>query len=127
MGIPNSILSWHAQTSDLRQAVLTAFSTNILPQYALITYAFYAPHYMRTKLLDAAPSLPTVLPDQEEGFQRTFAGISSRRPQVVTWLLFLFALLVAVNAAAILGTGESTIVVNVGGSFSVVEFLGTIY
>jgi hypothetical protein len=127
VGIPNSILSWYLQTSDLRQAVLTAFSTNSLLQYSLIAYAFYAPHYMRTRLLDAARSLSAVLPDREEGFRRAFAGISSVRPQVVTWLLFLFALLVAVNAAALLGTGESTIIVNVGGSFSVVEFVGTIY
>jgi len=127
LGIPSVILSQYGQTSDLRQAVLAAFSLNNLLQYGLITYAFYAPGYMRTKLLETGQSLSALLPEREEGFRRIFAGISSRRPQVVTWLLFLAALLVAVNVPAILGTGESTIVVNVAGSFSLVEFVATIY
>jgi len=126
LGIPNTILSEYTKTSDLRPAVLAAFSTSDLLEYGLIAYAFYAPRYMRTKLLEAGHSLAAVMPDREDGFRRTFAGIASTRPQVVTWLLFLVALLVAVNVPAFFG-GPSTIVVNVGGGFSLVEFVATMY
>lgn len=127
LGVPNTIVSQYAIASDPGLAVAAAFTVNTWLQYSLVAYAFYAPRYMRTKLLEAGHSLSALLPDRDGGFRRTFAGVSSRRPQVATWILFLIALIVALNTAAIMGTGRPTIEFHVGGEFSLPEFLAAIY
>ena len=110
-GTFNTLLSKFVQTSDLRQAIVAPFLPQNLAQSVLIAYAFYAPRYMRTKLLAAERSLPPFLPENERGFQEVFARVSSSRPQVFAWILFLVALLLAVSVSAFFGA-PSTIVLN---------------
>ncbi len=92
-GILNAVLSKDVETGDLRQAVVAAFSLQNLATSALFAYSFYAPRYMRTKLLEAARSLPALMPKKDAGFRTTFRGVASVRPQVATWIVFLAALL----------------------------------
>ena len=124
-GILNTVLSKDVETGDLTQAVVAALSLQNLATSVLFAYSFYAPRYMRTKLLEAGRSLPALLPEKEGGFRTTFRGVSSIRPQVATWIVFLAALLLAFNVAIVFG-GSSTFRFNAGGPFSILEFLATI-
>ena len=124
-GILNTVLSNDVETGDLRQSVVAAFSLQNLATSALFAYSFYAPRYMRTKLLEAGRSLPALMPKNDAGFRTTFRGVASVRPQVATWIVFLAALLLALNVAVAFG-GSSTFRFNIGGSFSLLEFLATI-
>ena len=124
-GILNTVLSKDVETGDLTQAVVAALSLQNLATSVLFAYSFYAPRYMRTKLLEAGRSLPALLPEKEGGFRTTFRGVSSTRPQVATWIVFLAALLLAFNVAIVFG-GSSTFRFNTGGTFSILEFLATI-
>src|SRR5207302_8102548 len=63
--------------------------------------------------------------EKEVGFRTTFRGVSSIRPQVATWIVFLAALLLALNVAIVFG-GSSTFRFNTTGPFSLLEFLATI-
>src|SRR5438128_2604230 len=89
------VLSKDVETGDLRQALVAAFSLQNLATSVLFAYSFYAPRYMRTKLLEAGRSLPALMPEKEGGFRTTFRGVSSIRRQVATWIVFLAALLLA--------------------------------
>jgi hypothetical protein len=124
-GILNTLFSKYVETMDLRQAVDAAFSPQNLATGLLFAYSFYAPRYMRTKLLDAGRSLPALMPDKEEGFRKTFHGVASVRPQVGTWIAFLSALLLAFEVAVVFG-GSSSFRFDTSGSFSWLEFLATI-
>jgi len=124
-GILNTVLSKDVETGDLTQAVVAALSLQNLATSVLFAYSFYAPRYMRTKLLEAGRSLPALLPEKEGGFRTTFRGVSSTRPQVATWIVFLAALLLALNVAIVFG-GSSTFRFNASGPFSLLEFLATI-
>src|SRR6267143_57245 len=77
-GTINTMLFTFAETSDLRQAILIAFSPSNLAQSVLVAYAFYAPRYMRTKLLAAGRSLPPIPTESERGFRDIFGRVSSR-------------------------------------------------
>ena len=125
-GLLNALVAAVMETSSVPKALGIAFSAQSLAQDALFAYAFYAPRYMRTRLRETEESLNALMPDEEEGLRRSFGAISSIRPQVVTWALFLVALVIAVNAPAILG-GPSTFVVNVDPGFSFLEFFGSIF
>src|SRR5207245_8276467 len=92
----------------------------------LIAYAFSAPRYMRRKLIEAGRALSPLLPDRGGEFRGIFSEVAAPRPQLIAWFLFLVALLVAVNAAAILGTGPSPFVFNAGPG-SGLEFAASIY
>jgi len=124
-GILNTVLSRYVEAADLGQAVVLAFSPQSLAESALFAYSFYAPRYMRTKLLEAGRTLPALMPEKDEGFRTTFRGISAIRPQVATWIAFLAALLLALNVAVAFG-GSSTFRFNNNSSFSLLEFLATI-
>ena len=125
-GFLNSLLAKYVEGASLPMALQTAFSWQFLAEDALFAYAFYAPRYMRRKLWETAHSVEALLPAGSEGFRRAFAGISSARPQVVTWVVFLGGLLVATNVPAILG-GPSTIVFNLDSAFSPLEFFSSIF
>src|SRR6267378_6509106 len=124
-GILNTVLSKYVETADLRQGVVVALSPQSVAESALFAYSFYVPRYMRTKLLEAARTLPTLLAEKDEGFRKMFRGISAVRPQVATWIVFLAALLIALNVAVAFG-GPSTFRFNTDSRFSVLEFLATI-
>src|SRR5256886_17194915 len=81
---------------------------------------------MRTKLLEAGRSLPALLPEKEGGFRTTFRGVSSIRPQVATWIVFLAALLLAFNVAIVFG-GSSTFRFNTGGPFLILGVVAAIF
>ena len=124
-GILNTVLSKYVETTDLRQAVIFALSPQSLAQSALLAYSFYAPRYMRTKLLEAGRALPALMPEKDEGFRKTFAGVSAVRPQVATWIVFLAALLLALSVPVAFG-GPSPFRFNTDSAFSFLEFLATI-
>jgi hypothetical protein len=124
-GILNTVLSKYVETADLRQAVVAALSPQSVAESALFAYSFYAPRYMRTKVLEAGRTLPALMPEKEDGFRKTFRGISAVRPQVATWIVFLAALLLALNVAVLFG-GSSTFRFNADSPFSFLEFLATI-
>jgi hypothetical protein len=125
-GLFDIFLVHYSSTATIAQALALTFTPQNLAQGLLIAYAFYAPRYMRNKLLETKSSLSALLPDGEDGFRRAFAGISSMRHQTVTWGLFLVALLVALNAGAIAG-GPSNIVFNFDSRFSPLEFAATVF
>ena len=124
-GILNTVLSKYVETADLRPAVALALSPQSLAESALFAYSFYAPRYMRTKLVEAAHSLPALMPEKDEGFRKTFRGISAVRPQVAAWIVFLAALLLALNVPVAFG-GPSPFRFNTDSPFSLLEFLATI-
>lgn len=124
-GILNTVLSKYVETVDPRQAVVFALSPQSLAESALFAYSFYAPRYMRKKLLEAARSLPALMPEKDEGFRKTFMGISAVRPQVATWIVFLAALLLALSVPVAFG-GPSPFRFNTDSAFSLLEFFATI-
>ena len=125
-GFLNSLLAKYVESASLPMALQTASSWQYLAEDALFAYSFYAPRYMRTKLWETAHSVEALLPDGRLGFRQAFAGISSARPQVGTWVIFLGGLLLATNVPAILG-GPSTIVFNLDPTFSPLEFFSSIF
>src|SRR5881296_407374 len=60
--------------------------------YVVATYLFYAPRYMRLKILEAEPKLSALLEDGERGFHNLFGRISAARPQLLAWLAFTIGL-----------------------------------
>gem|GEM_PF-2465522 len=125
-GLLDVVFTMYVQTSNLSTALAAALTPSSLLTDLLIAYAFYAPRYMRRKLVEAGRALSPLLPDRENEFRRIFSEVAAPRPQIVAWFLFLVALLVAVNAAAILGTGPSPFVFNAGPG-SGLEFAASMY
>jgi len=125
-GVLDVAFTSYVQTSNLSRALAAALTPSSLLTDLLIAYAFYAPRYMRRKLVEAGRALSPLLPDREDEVRRIFSEVAAPRPQLVAWFLFLVALLVAVNAAAILGTGASPFVFNAGPG-SGLEFAASIY
>jgi len=124
-GLFNAFLAEFAKSASLGDAVAVAFAPQNVAQSLLVAYAFYSPRYMRMKLLETKASLSSLVPDGAEGFRRIFGGISSVRPQAVTWGLFLVALLVSVNAGVFTG-GPSNISLAFDSAFAPLEFVATV-
>ncbi len=125
-GVLDVVLVRYAAKPDVSEAVSAALAPASVLSGFLVAYAFYAPRYMRSKPVEAGRSLSNLLPDSEEGYRRIFAAVASVRPQLITWLLFLAALLVAVSAPAILGSGPSPFVFNAGPG-SAIEVTAGVY
>ena len=104
-GFVSSFLSVYAENADASAAIIAALTPVAVLIYLLVSYAFFVPHYMRRKLAEAGISLAALHPDREEGYRAAFARVSAWRPQLLTWLLFLAALLLALSVPAIMGTG----------------------
>ncbi|MBO0888621.1 hypothetical protein J2P12_05925 [Candidatus Bathyarchaeota archaeon] len=66
----------------------TAFSPDNLVNSLFISYLFYAPRYMRLRLLKSEATLSQLLPGGDTDFRRLFGRISAVRPQIVAWALF---------------------------------------
>ena len=125
-GLFDTWLSMYAGSLDPWQALRAALTPTTVLTDALVAYAFYLPRYMRTKLSEAGLSLSTLLQGGEAGYRRMFATVAAPKPQLVTWFLFLVGLLLAVNIAAIIGTGPASIVFG-GGPSSALEFVAGVY
>ncbi len=125
-GIVDVALGAFVQTSNLSTTVAKTLAPASLLTDLLVAYSFYAPRYMRRKLVETGRALSSLLPDRDGEFRRIFAEVASPRPQVIAWLLFLAALLVAVSVPAILGTGPSPFVFN-GGPGTALEFIASVY
>src|SRR3989442_5678910 len=108
-GVLDVAFTIYVQTSNLSKALAAALAPSSLLTDLLIAYAFYAPRYMRRRLVEAGRALSPLLPDREGEVRGIFSEVAAPRPQLIAWFLFLVALLVAVNAAAILGTGASPV------------------
>ena len=125
-GVLDVALSAYATNGDLSAAMAKAKAPNSLLTDLLVTYSFYAPRFMRERLEEAGRSLASLLPDREEGFRRIFGRLASPRPQVITWIVFLVALLLAVNFSAIVGVAPPSIQFNAGPG-SALEFFAGAY
>jgi hypothetical protein len=118
--------SKYAETTNLGTTVAWTLAPVSLLTDLLVAYSFYAPRYMRRRLVETGRSLSNLLPDRDAEFRRIFAEVAAPRPQVVAWMLFLVALLAAVSVPAILGTGPSPFVFNAGAGTDL-EFVAGIY
>ena len=125
-GVLDVWLTAYAATLDLSRAVATALNPASVLTALLVASAFYAPGYMRGRLVQAETSLSTLLPDGRDGYRRVFAGVSALRPQLVVWALFFVTLLVALSAPALLGTGPSSIGSG-GGPGTALELIAGVY
>ncbi len=119
-------LSALAETANLATTVARTLAPVSLLTDLLVAYSFYAPRYMRRRLVETGRSLSNMLPDRDAEFRRVFAEVAAPRPQVIAWMLFLVALLAAVSVPAILGTGPSPFVFNAGAG-TALEFVAGIY
>src|SRR5881296_3557213 len=79
-GLLDVVFTKHAQTSNLSTALAAALTPSSLLTDLLVAYAFYAPRFMRRKLLDAGRALSPLLPDRESEFQRIFSEVAAPRP-----------------------------------------------
>lgn len=116
----------YEETTDLATTVARTLAPVSLLTDLLVAYSFYAPRYMRRKLIETGRAISTLLPNRDAEFRRIFAEVASPRPQLLAWLLFLVALLAAVNAPAIAGTAPSPFVFNAG-SGTALEFVAGVY
>jgi hypothetical protein len=71
--------------SDILNA---AFSPDNVVNSLFISYLFYAPRFMRLRLLKSEKSLSQLLPEGETDFHRLFGRVSAVRPQIIAWALF---------------------------------------
>ena len=120
-GFVSSYLSSYVETADASAAFIAALTPVAVLIYLLVSYAFFVPHYMRRKLAEAGISLAALHPDREEGYRAAFARVSAWRPQLLSWLLFLAALLLALSVPAIVGTGPSPIVIGPRGNSNALQ------
>ena len=125
-GVLDVALSAYAETADLAPTVARALAPVSLLTDLLVAYSFYAPRYMRRRLVETGRALSNLLPDRDAEFHRIFAEVAAPRPQVVAWILFLVALLAAVSVPAIMGTGPSPFVFNAGAG-TALEFVAGVF
>ena len=123
-GIVDAVLQAYSATSNVDRTFAYVFAPPNVAVYLLVAYSFYASRYMRERLEQVG--LAPFLPDGEAGYARIFGSVSAKRPQVVTWALFLVTLLLATNASAFSGGGPGTFVFNAGPG-SALEFISGIY
>ena len=88
-GIVDVALGAFVQTSNLSTTVAKTLAPASLLTDLLVAYSFYAPRYMRRKLVETGRALSSLLPDRDGEFRRIFAEVASPRPQVIAWVLFL--------------------------------------
>ncbi len=84
LGSLGASLGSYVPPTDFAKAV-----AGTLSYLSLNFYMWYAPHSMRTKLLQTEDSVSSVLADGEEGFHRLFGGISATKPQVTILVLIV--------------------------------------
>ena len=125
-GVLDVALSKYAETANLAPTVAKTLAPVSLLTDLLVAYSFYAPRYMRRRLVETGRALSNLLPDRDADFHRIFAEVAAPRPQVVAWMLFLVALLAAVSVPAILGTGPSPFVFNAGAG-TALEFVAGVF
>jgi len=125
-GVLDVALTKYAETANLAPTVAKALAPVSLLTDLLVAYSFYAPRYMRRRLVETGRALSNLLPDRDAEFRRIFAEVAAPRPQVVAWMLFLVALLAAVSVPVIVGTGPSPFVFNAGAG-TALEFVAGVY
>ena len=125
-GVLDVALSKYAETANLAPTVAKTLAPVSLLTDLLVAYSFYAPRYMRRRLVETGRALSNLLPDRDADFHRIFAEVAAPRPQVVAWMLFLVALLAAFSVPAILGTGPSPLVFNAGAG-TALEFVAGVF
>ena len=125
-GVLDVALTKYAETANLAPTVAKALAPVSLLTDLLVAYSFYAPRYMRRRLVETGRALSNLLPDRDADFHRIFAEVAAPRPQVVAWMLFLVALLAALSVPAILGTGPSPFVFNAGAG-TALEFVAGVF
>ncbi|TLZ53300.1 MAG: hypothetical protein E6K17_09865 [Methanobacteriota archaeon] len=123
-GIVDALLQGYSTTSNVGSTIGYAVAPQNVMVYLLVAYSFYASRYMRGTLEQVR--LAPFLPDREAGYTKIFGSVSATRPQVLTWALFLVALLLATNASALSGSGSGTFVFNAGPG-SALEFVSGIF
>jgi len=93
-GILDVVLDLYLRTLNLGQAVAQAFAPITFLGGALFVYVYYAPHWMRRRVLETEPHLSALLPGGKGEFRNLFRGIGGRRQQVAAWVIFYVLILV---------------------------------
>lgn len=123
-GFFSSLLTAYADTQDIGAAVAVATTPVAILIYALVSFAFYVPRYMRLRVEETGKALVPLHPDHEQGYRQAFAPAFALRPQVVAWLLFLAVLLLALSVPALMGTGAAPIQFASGASTGLEDLAG---
>lgn len=84
-----AVAEWLPQTPA---AAAGNIAINLLP-----IWLFYAPHYMRKKLLGAEAPISALLPNGEEDFHKLFGRLSALKPQLIVWISFLISFFVVIG------------------------------
>lgn len=96
-GVFDTALTRYVQTNAVFDSLAYALSPGQLPAYAMFAYIFYAPHFMRTRLLKSEGPLSQLLPGQEDNFHKLFGRVAAIKPQLVAWASFLALLVISIN------------------------------
>ena len=97
VGILPSFIAEYVESSSIQKSLDVA----LVPQNAVtglvVPYLFYAPRYMRQKLLQTESQLTGLLAGGEEEFHKLFGRVSALRPQLLAWALMAAILLAEFN------------------------------
>ncbi|TMA03266.1 MAG: hypothetical protein E6J97_00645, partial [Methanobacteriota archaeon] len=95
VGFVDVVFSKSVQFSSLSAGLAAALAPPSVLTDLLVAYAFYAPRYMRRRLVETGRALSPLLPERDVEFRRIFSEVAAPRPQIIAWFLFLVGLLVA--------------------------------
>lgn len=97
LGILPPFIAEYVDSSSIQKSLNVA----LVPQNAVtglvVPYLFYAPRYMRRKLLQTETQLTGLLSGGEEEFHKLFGRVSALRPQLLAWALMAAVLLAEFN------------------------------
>ena len=93
-----SLAPIYLRTLDFGKAVAEwlpqtpAAAASYIISYIITLWLFYAPHYMRKKMLQAEAPISALLPNGEEDFHKHFGRVSALKPQLIIWISFLISM-----------------------------------
>ena len=100
------------EPGSISDPLLEALSPLSLVNSLFLAYMFFAPRYMRLRLLKSEKQLSQLLPAGEDDFHRIFGRVSSLKPQILFWGFFTVLLLADFNILPLLlpttGSGQSS-------------------
>lgn len=113
------------QTTDFERAVaewLTSMTQIGSVLFLFISFSmFYAPHYMRRRVVQAETPISRLMSDGEEEYHRLFGRVSAIKPQAIVWL---FVSVFFVSSSSLTNPGFSVPRLLSGLSFFPFFFLG---
>jgi len=97
VGILPPFLAEYVESSSIQKSLDIALIPQNTVTGLVVPYLFYAPRYMRLKLLQMETQLSGLLSGGEEDFHKLFGRVSALRPQLLAWALMSVALLAEFN------------------------------